>query len=325
LKFDTVYIEESCKNTAMTKQILSRLTFNDIVLCDNYKEVFNPSNQNFRIQKMNPSLIIAKKKGNFILKTPKRFTIGYKNNYYFSHMLNCIYDCKYCYLQGMYSSANMVLFTNFEDFKLEIEKTIKNTPGTICFFSGYECDSLALDKITNFSDHFINFFKPYSSAYLELRTKSINFKPLLKNDVNPNIILALGLNPEEVVKNFEFKTSSLNQRIKSIQLLQKKGWKIGLRFDPLLEVHKFRKVYSDFFKFVFSSIDVDKVHSITLGNFRMPKDYLKKLVKLRSDESYLFQNVFNDKDNTKSEGQSFVEYCYNEILKYCSKEKIYIN
>ena len=309
----------------MTKQILSRLTFNDIVLCDSYKEVFNPSNQNFRIQKMNPSLIIAKKKGNFILKTPKKFTIGYKNNYYFSHMLNCIYDCKYCYLQGMYSSANMVLFINFEDFKFEIEKTIKNTPGTICFFSGYECDSLALDKITNFSDHFINFFKPYSSAYLELRTKSINFKPLLKNEVNPNIILALGLNPEEVVKNFEFKTSSLNQRIKSIQLLQKEGWKIGLRFDPLLEVHKFRKIYSDFFKFVFSSIDVEKVHSITLGNFIMPKDYLKKLIKLRSDESYLFQNVFNDKDNTKSEGQSFMGYCYNEILKYCSKEKIYIN
>ena len=45
-----------------------------------------------------------------VLKTPDNFTIGFKKNYYFSHMLNCIYDCKYCFLQGMYNSANYVLF-----------------------------------------------------------------------------------------------------------------------------------------------------------------------------------------------------------------------
>ena len=46
------------------------------------------------------------------MNTPKDFTIGFKENYYFSHMLNCIYDCKYCFLQGMFNSANFVIFTN---------------------------------------------------------------------------------------------------------------------------------------------------------------------------------------------------------------------
>ena len=31
-------------------------------------------------------------------------------------MFNCIYDCDYCYLQGMYPSANIVVFVNHEDF-----------------------------------------------------------------------------------------------------------------------------------------------------------------------------------------------------------------
>ena len=202
MKFDTIYIEELLHNSVSTNQILKKLSYNDIVLCKNYKEVFNPSNQNFRIQKKNPSLIIAQKKKKLIFRAPERFTIGYKNNFYFSHMLNCIYDCKYCYLQGMYSSANMVLFVNFDDFKKEIEKIIQKTSGTVCFFSGYECDSLALDKITNFSNYFIDVFRKNSSAFLELRTKSINIKPLLKKKSNPNNICAIGLNPEAIVQKY---------------------------------------------------------------------------------------------------------------------------
>mgnify|MGYP006970641936 FL=1 len=30
-------------------------------------------------------------------------------------MMNCIYDCSYCYLKGMYPSGHMVLFVNIED------------------------------------------------------------------------------------------------------------------------------------------------------------------------------------------------------------------
>ena len=35
-------------------------------------------------------------------------------------MLNCIYDCKYCFLQGMFRSANFVIFVNYESFMNEI-------------------------------------------------------------------------------------------------------------------------------------------------------------------------------------------------------------
>lgn len=30
-------------------------------------------------------------------------------------MMNCIFDCEYCYLKGMYPSGNLVVFVNLED------------------------------------------------------------------------------------------------------------------------------------------------------------------------------------------------------------------
>ena len=87
-------------------------------------------------------------------------------------MMNCIYDCRYCFLQGMYSSANYVLFVNFEDFESEIEHLIRIHPkDKITFFSGYDCDSLALENISGFVSHILPVFQNQESAVLELRTK----------------------------------------------------------------------------------------------------------------------------------------------------------
>ena len=70
-----------------------------------------------------------------------------------------------------------------------------------------------------------------------------------------NIVIAFSLNPKHIVKKYEDKTPSLTQRIKAIVELQKLGWNIGLRFDPLIidNPNNF-KIY-DFFKFVFNKID----------------------------------------------------------------------
>ena len=109
----TVYIENRVSNHPRTKEVLSRIPNAQQIRCDSYKEIFNPKNQNFRLQKIQPSLIIASKTGERVLSAPEGYGIGGKHNYYFSHMLNCIYDCRYCFLQGLYSSANFVLFINY--------------------------------------------------------------------------------------------------------------------------------------------------------------------------------------------------------------------
>ena len=120
---ETIYIENQIKKHHRTKQILSRFKKKvDIIYCDHYGEIFNIKSQNFRIQKNKPALVLAKKEGKKLHDIPKTFSIGGKKNYYFSHMLNCIYDCEYCFLQGKHMSAHYLLFVNYEDFFIEIKK-----------------------------------------------------------------------------------------------------------------------------------------------------------------------------------------------------------
>ena len=322
MKFETVYIEEDTKEDKNTIDILGRIKFKNLIYCKSYSEIFNPQNQNFRIQKVNPNIILAKKKKNFIMNTPKDFTIGFKENYYFSHMLNCIYDCKYCFLQGMFNSANFVIFTNFYDFINEIKKKSSNKSQKLCFFSGYDCDSLALEKITNFLKVFLKSFEKINNAYLEVRTKSANIDVFKRLKPMKNVIVAYSLNPEIIVKEFEQKTPTLKKRINSIKYLQKLGWHVGLRFDPLINYSKNKLTYKNFFEYVFGKIQVEKIHSVTTGHFRMPNNFFNKLVNIRPEDSLIFNKLKNEK---LIEEKIHKRECEGDLAKFIDQKKIFAN
>ena len=326
MRINTIYIEKAAKWHQNTSNIVKRVKYKNIVYCNSYSEVFNSNNQNFRIQKESPSLILAYKKNNFVHNAPKKFTIGFKNNYYFSHLLNCPYDCKYCFLQGMFNSSNYVLFVNYEDFFTSIKKIAENNKSYSCFFSGYDCDSLALENVSNFLEEFLKYFKEIKKGILEIRSKSTNIKVLEKVKPLTNVIPAFSLNPEYIIKKFEDKTPSLSKRLKAIAKLQNLGWSIGLRFDPLIYCDQ-KNNYENFFYNVFEIIDKRKIHSVTLGKFRMPDSYLKKVSKMRPD-NYLIQ-LENAKRIFPKLNQGYTEIYLPRLTKlltrFIKKEKIFIN
>ena len=273
------------KNHFRTKKILSKLNKNvDVIYCDHYGEIFNIKSQNFRVQKNKPALILAKKDGKKLHEIPKNFGIGGDKNYYFSHMLNCIYDCEYCFLQGKHMSAHYLLFINYEDFFLEIKKKLKiNNSQKNYFFSGYDCDSLALDGITGFVDYFLPIFKKNKNAVLEIRTKSIQINKILKYKPFNNCVIAFSFTPENISKLVEHKVPSVKKRIDAMKKLVEKGWKIGLRFDPIVPACNFGKIYEELFKKIANSIPEKNIHSISFGMMRFPKKMFKKIIKENND------------------------------------------
>lgn len=328
MNFDNIYLEEEITELTETKRILNNINYQNIVTCKNYKEIFNPKNQNFRIQKLNPSIILAKKKNNFVLETPKNFTIGYKKNFYFSHMFNCIFDCKYCFLQGMFNSPNFVIFVNYYDFIQEIKMIANSTNEKFCFFSGYDCDSLAFERITGFIKYFLEHFKNLNNAYLEVRTKSVNIDFFKKKKVLENVIIAFSLNPQVIIDQFEIKTPNLEKRLKAMISLQNNGWKIGLRFDPIIWIKNYKKHYRDFFKKIFESLDKERIHSITLGGFRMPKSYFKKMLKIYPNDPFFLKNYlyeFEQSQKKEKYKKNAINFCLGEIKQYIEKEKIFLN
>ncbi|MCK4841586.1 MAG: DNA photolyase [Methylococcales bacterium] len=324
---NTLYIEENIRHHPRTISICERFPQARKVLCERYGEVFNPKAQNFRIQKQAPALILAEKYQSFALPAPPGYGIGTEKNYYFSHMLNCLYDCRYCFLQGMYQSANYVLFVNFEDYQQHIKQICETTPDeAVHFFSGYDCDSLALEPVTGFAEHFLPFFADIPNAWLELRTKSTQIRSLLNRKPDPRCIVAFSLSPDEIAQKVEDKAPALSRRIDALCKLQAQGWQLGLRFDPLIYQTGYQQQYKALFEQVFSRISVDSLHSVSLGVFRLPEKYFKKIHKLYPEE-VLFSSPLetsNKITSYKSElEQQMMQYCSDELLTYIPRSKFF--
>lgn len=284
---DTVYFEESIASHPHTLRLLERQPKARHIPIRRYTDVFNASGQNFREQKAAPALILAEKRGKRVLPTPPDYGIGGTRNYYFAHMLNCVYDCRYCFLQGMYRSAHHVVFVNFEDFFSDITTTTADSEHPTWFFSGYDCDSLALDPLTGFVDCMLDLMASLGNARLELRTKSVQIRPLLRRDPDPKVVVAFSLSPAAIVDAEEHGTPSLHKRLDALQQLQTHGWQIGLRFDPVIASCNAIEMYNEFFDEVFERLDMSTVHSATLGSFRLPRSFHNTLVRLYPDSKLL--------------------------------------
>ncbi len=322
-----IYIEENIRRHPRVEAICDRFPTARKIVCQRYGEVFNPKAQNFRLQKQQPALILAEKFQNFVLPAPTGYGIGAQHNYYFSHMLNCLYDCRYCFLQGMYQSANYVLFVNYEDFEQQINEVSHQHGGELAhFFSGYDCDSLAFEPVTGFAQHFLPIFERLPNSYLELRTKSTQIRSLLEREPNAACIVAFSLSPDEVAVKVEDKAPTLEKRIKAIQKLQDHGWLVGLRFDPLIYQDDFQVQYRQLFEQVFSILKLELLHSVSLGVFRLPEKYFKKIHRLYP-ETKLFSGPLETENGMTSYQQvlerEMFDYCSQLIMDYVPQEKFF--
>jgi spore photoproduct lyase len=303
-------LEDGVERYPLTRVILDRLSSAKLVTVGNYKDIFARSGQNFQIQKQSPKLILARKKDNLIYQgSMASQDFGYKNFYYNSLLLNCVYNCDYCYLQGMYPSGNMVVFVNEEDFYQATLKAIEfrpfpKEPLYLCI--SYDTDLLAYESVVPYTTRFIEFTREHEDLVIEIRTKSANWRPL--EDVLPNdrCILAWTLSPPEVAETYEKLTPSPEQRIQAIKQCINRGWPVRLCFDPVLRIKNWEEVYVTFFNEVFKCLPAEKIRDVSLGVFRMNPDFFKRIKKQRTDSDILYYPFETDR--------SFVSYPSDERI-----------
>ncbi len=323
----SIYIEDAVADHPRTLEICGRFPKAARIPCGRYGEVFNPRSQSFRLQKRRPSLILAEKNGRFVLPTPAGYGIGARRNFYFSHMLNCLYDCRYCFLQGMVRSAHYVVFVNYEDFFAAIRETLAEAPGEdACFFSGYDCDSLAFEGVTRFVERALPRFRDLPRAWLELRTKSTRIESLLASRPLERCVVAFSFTPPEVSEALEHKVPPVERRIAAMRRLAGRGWRLGLRFDPLIYWPGFRLQYRELFDRVFAAVDGAALHSVSLGPFRLPTPFFRRLERAYGDEP-LVAGPFEDRGGTVSYRQDLedemVGFCTEELARRVPAEKLF--
>lgn len=324
--FRHIYIEKEIINNSNTKNILKHFKNSNIIEIDHYKDIFCRGKQNFLLQKNCPNLILARKDGNLIYEGAKVCEdFGNDYFYYTSSIMNCFYNCEYCYLQGMYPSANIVIFVNIEDVFDEVKNILKSHPMYLCI--SYDTDLLAFENITGFVGKWIEFAKEHKNLKIEIRTKSANFNPIENLEPLNNVILAWTLSPKEIIENYEKGTPDLKARLKSIKNAMNKNWKVRLCFDPLLYVKQWHQYYYEFINEIFNYLDENKILDVSIGVFRVSKDYLKKMEKIRPRSkilAYPFEINEGVCTYSKCHSKELIEFVYKETSKHIDKDKIFI-
>ncbi len=326
--YQTIYIEREVSNHPIALQIVERLEKADVIECNRYTEVFNRRGQDFRLQKQMPSLVLACKHSGFVIAAPDGYGVGGNKNYYFSIMLNCLYDCRYCFLQGMYRSAHHVVFVNYEDFLAGIDEKLArhSRKEDVWFFSGYDCDSLAMEPMFGYAEYFVRAARERPNLWLELRTKSTQIRSLLEHSPLRNVVVAFSFTPQSIAAQLEHRVPSVSKRVKAIRKLQEHGWAVGLRFDPLIYVSDYRRQYQNLFHSIFSSLDNKLLHSVSLGAFRLPKMFYRNLERLYPDDAFIAQ-PFEDRNRQISYPPSIENemknWCHAQLCELTDRSKLF--
>ena len=313
LRFSHIYVEKRVLNKPYVREILEKFKKAEIIEINHYKDRFNPYYQSFRAQKHSQNLILAKKEAPFIYEASDLIQKLNTNFYYTTPMLNCVYDCHYCFLQGMYPSSNLVLFVNFEDFFDEVEKYYKKL-GSLFISISYDTDILAVENLFGVAKKWAEFVKG-KDIKIELRTKSVN----VDFEYQENLAFAFSLSPEIVIKKYEKFTPNLDARIRAVKKIINKGYKPIIVFDPIIKVKDYKKVYEEFIKKVFSEIDYKNIEAIVYGSFRMNSTQFKIIKKeLLSDiyyYPYLVKNGVVEYED-KEEIIKFIESLLPPVKKF---------
>ncbi len=253
-----------------------------------------------------------------MLAAPAGYGLDGDQHYYFSHMLNCVYDCRYCFLQGMYRSAHQVLFVNFEEFAADIEAISQaNLPDPVWFYSGYDCDSLAYDPMTRFSDFFVPLIERLDNAWMELRTKSTQVRALLAREPVARVVAAFSFSDAVSHARLEHGVPPIARRVDAMARLQDAGWPLGLRFDPVVYHREYRSTFVALLDEIFARVDPARLHSVSLGPFRLTRAHHRRVAQLYPDEP-LFAQDLAERDGIISyppdREREMIDFCESRLL-----------
>ena len=321
MRFSHVYVESKAGRYPLTEEILKKNGDCSIIEIEHYKDVFDRPRQDAQAQKKDPALILAVREGSRIFRgAPVCQSFGQRNFYYSSCVMNCLFDCEYCYLKGMYPSSNIVVFVNFEDYANDVKELLKEGPLYVC--ASYDTDLIALNGLTGLADRWISLAEENEGLLVELRTKAA---PLELKNV-PNVIYAFTLSPDEIAKRYERNVPAADDRIKAAARAVENGCKVRLCFDPMILTDDWESVYGGFADHVAGKIDFSKLTDVSVGCFRISKEYLSSMRKKCLDSEiawypYVIRNgVAQYEEDTDRKLQEFM--CA-ELSRHIAEEKIF--
>ena len=329
MKIEKIFVEKRARDYPATETILGR--YKDIrhIEIDRIDYIFGRTHKPYLQKRDGLHLFLGMKPDGHVKEAPPAYGTSTGRHYYFVHAYNCIYECQYCYLQGYFSSPDLVLFVNHDDIINSMQKVLDAEFEETWFHAGEFSDSLALSHLTGEWPAYWSFFEKNPGALLELRTKSTNIKSILTLKPLENIFISYSLSSEKACDEYDLKAPGLLPRLKAMQKLARAGFTLAIHLDPIIYDDNLFDDYEQLVQTIIEYVDVRQVAYISLGVVRFSSKVYHEVEKNYPGSKLLAQEFISSFDRKVRYIKPLrlrILYSIQEILikKGFEAEKIYL-
>ncbi len=307
-----IYYEKGVENYELGKYLFDKYKDIPKIEIDNHnniEELRKSDNKDF--VKLKQYLIIG------VRKTHK-----YVDNFKSSDFLvpftssGCPAFCLYCYLVCNYNKCSYLrVFVNKEEMYNKLIKKSNSSEKELTFEIGSNSDLVIENEVTNNLEWIIEEFGKNGKGYITFPTKFSTIDSLLNLNHNGKTIIRMSVNPEYIIKNIEFGTSNLSNRIEAINKLVDAGYRVGILIAPIILVSNWKLLYKELIEKLNKSLS-DKVKKQVFFEFIfMTYSYVHRVI-----NEDAIPNSINLYDKQIMTGRGRGRYMYKSIVKESAKE-----
>ncbi len=281
-----ILIEQGCEERPLVAGILGRLPGVPVRMIPDIRALqFDPRDDPSLAGPGKNELLLMENRGRFFKKcpgTPRHICCGYM---VLHHAAGCPMDCTYCVLQTYLNVPFLVQYVNIEDMLAELRGVFEENRGRILRLgTGEFTDSLALERITGFTEILLPLLREYPDVFLEVKTKTADVDAVLGMEPRGRIILAWSLNPDEIISGEEQGAASLGERLAAAHRAQEAGYPVAFHFDPMILFPGWEEAYRRTVRMLAEAVDLSRAFWISMGALRFPPA-LKPMIEARFPES----------------------------------------
>ena len=230
----------------------------------------------------------------------------------------CMAMCMYCYLVCHYNKcAYLRVFVNREEMLNKLIKKAKNSEKEEVYEIGSNSDLILENLITHNLEWTIEKFAKFNKGYITLPTKFSNVDGILNLKHNGRVIVIMSVNPEYIIKNVEFLTADLKNRVKAINKLVDANYKVGIIIAPVIMVGDYKNLYKELIIYLKENLNKKAINSVFFEVIFMTYSYVHDKI---NTEAFPKAIKLYNKDKMRARGR--YKYMYKENILEDGKQYI---
>lgn len=171
------------------------------------------------------------------------------NFYLFDHARGCNFNCSYCFLRDPeYQNKQKQIFDDTDHLFDDLGAWIRqDNLETYLANAGNMTDGLSFEKERPLWGKLIEFMREHAERKNRPHTLLVVTKAgldlcgaFLEHEPTPNVIVSFSVNAADAAADHEPGAATPDERIEAARELQRRGWRVRVRLDPMIKGYDYR-------------------------------------------------------------------------------------